>query len=90
MFDLLTPIKQAQQNDILTLKNITKLEGYIIDGRTPLYFQRLNDDYQTVMVSCDPAGIKLINIPLRAIKQIITPSGFFVFRADPRDVVYGR
>jgi hypothetical protein len=89
MFDMITLIKQAKPNDIVTLKSVTKADSYIIDHMTRLYFQKINDDEETVRVSILQDDFKPINIPLRSIKQIITPEGLFIFKADPRDIVYG-
>lgn len=89
MFDMLTSMKQAKPNDLVMLKHITKSDGYIIDPRTQLYFQKINDDNETIRVSIQPDDYKPINISLRSVRQIMTPAGLFIYKADPRDIVYG-
>ena len=90
MYDLITPISQALQGDTVFLKTLTKSDGYIVDARTKLYFQKFNSETETVVVSPDPLGVKAFNVSLRAIKQITNPLGAFIFKADPRDIVYGQ
>jgi hypothetical protein len=90
MFDMMTPISQAKKGDIILLKKLTEAQGYIIDHTVPLYFIELEKEKQYVKASLDPAFEKEIKLSLRAIKQITSPLGVFVYKADPRDIVYGQ
>ena len=89
MFDMISSIRNSKKGDIITLKGLTRSEGYIVDSITRLFFQFYDSDSQVVLASLDEEGTKAFNISIRTIKQINKPTGEFIYRADPRDIVYG-
>ena len=90
MFDMISQISKAESGDHVTTKYITRSDGNIIAPSCLLYFIKLNADTQDVSVALDPELIEEVRISLRSIQQIFKPNGSLVYRADPRDMVYGK
>ena len=89
MFDMMKYMRNAQRDDSVVLKKLTEVTGCIISSNATLYFVALNEEKEFITVSLDDAYVHKINLPLRAIQQIITQDGAVIYLADPRDTVYG-
>ena len=89
MWDMLTPMSQAQPGNIVTLKMATRGCGYILSQGMLLYFVRIDDSKRKVIAALDVALQDTVKLDLRAIKTITTIDGTIIYSADPRDMVYG-
>ena len=90
MFDMMSHIRNAKLGDSIVLRKITEVTGCIVGANVTLYFVELNEHKQYVKVSLDQAGVNKVRLPLRSIQEIIAKDGTVIYRADPRDMVYGQ
>lgn len=89
MYDMITPMSAALPGDIITLKTVTKAQGYIIARTTPLFFVKLDREEQNIEAALDSALQITIKLAFRAIQAITSHTGEVKYQADPRDIVYG-